>query len=150
MPFLILLLLYFRFIFGYFIRNFERQADLYVIKILGSGRALISAFDRIAGTSGESKKKPNWHHFGIGERIDTLERCEGELGDFANAATGTAEQVVLENEYVKLTFSTLGGRPYTVELKQYQTHDSLPVYLFDGDSTIFALHFFATDNLALP
>jgi Zn-dependent protease with chaperone function len=77
-PFLILLLLYFRFIFGYFIRNFERQADLYVIKILGSGRALISAFDRIAGTSGESKKKPNWHHFGIGERIDTLERCEKE------------------------------------------------------------------------
>ncbi len=79
-PFLILLLLYFRFIFGYFIRNFERQADLYVIKILGSGRALISAFDKIAGTSGESKKKPNWHHFGIGERIDTLESCEREPG----------------------------------------------------------------------
>ena len=76
----------------------------------------------------------------------SMERLEGELGDFANAATGTAEQVVLENEYVKLTFSTLGGRPYTVELKQYQTHDSLPVYLFDGDSTIFALHFFAENR----
>ena len=77
-PFLVLLLFYFRFVFGYFIRNFERQADLYVIKILGSGRALISAFDKIAGTSGQSKKKPNWHHFGIGERIETLERCEAE------------------------------------------------------------------------
>jgi len=75
-PFLILLLVYFRFVFGYFIRNFERQADLYVHKILGSGRALISAFDKIAGASGQSKKKPNWHHFGIGERIDTLEQCE--------------------------------------------------------------------------
>ena len=77
-PFLILLLFYFRFVFGYFIRNFERQADLYVIKILGSGRALVSAFDKIAGTSGQSKKKPNWHHFGLGERIETLERCEKE------------------------------------------------------------------------
>ena len=75
----------------------------------------------------------------------SMERLSGELGDFANAATGTVESVVLENENVKLTFSTLGGRPYTVQLKQYQTYDSLPLYLFDGDSTIFALHFFA-DN----
>ncbi|MCK4879817.1 MAG: membrane protein insertase YidC [Bacteroidales bacterium] len=75
----------------------------------------------------------------------SMERLSGELGDFANAATGTSESVVLENENMKLTFSTLGGRPYTVQLKKYQTHDSLPLYLFDGDSTIFALHFFA-DN----
>lgn len=75
----------------------------------------------------------------------SMERLSGELGDFANAATGTSESVVLENENVKLTFSTLGGRPYTVQLKKYQTHDSLPLYLFDGDSTIFALQFFA-DN----
>lgn len=75
----------------------------------------------------------------------TMEQLSGELGDFANAAKGTPESVVLENENVKLTFSTLGGRPYTVQLKKYQTHDSLPLYLFDGDSTIFALQFFA-DN----
>jgi tetratricopeptide (TPR) repeat protein len=75
-PFLILLLFYFRFVFGYFIRNFERQADLYVIKMLGSGRFLISAFDKIADTSGQNRNKPNWHHFGIGERIDILEKSE--------------------------------------------------------------------------
>lgn len=75
----------------------------------------------------------------------SMERLSGELGDFANAATGISENVVLENENTKLTFSTLGGRPYTVQLKQYQTFDSLPLYLFNGDSTIFALQFFA-DN----
>jgi len=78
----------------------------------------------------------------------SMERLSGELGDFANAATGTSESVVLENEQVKLTFSTLGGRPYTVQLKNYQTYDSLPLYLFDGDSTIFALQFFA-DNRSI-
>ncbi len=75
----------------------------------------------------------------------SMESLSGALGDFANAATGTEKKVVLENNNVKLTFSTLGGRPYTVELKKYQTFDSLPLYLFDGDSTIFALQFFA-DN----
>jgi len=75
-----------------------------------------------------------------------VEQLTGELGDFANVATGTAENVVLENDNVKLTFSTLGGRPYTVQLKKYQTFDSLPVILFDGDSTIFALQFFAENR----
>ncbi|MCK5066623.1 MAG: membrane protein insertase YidC [Bacteroidales bacterium] len=75
----------------------------------------------------------------------STKRLAEELGDFAQGATGTEEKVVLENDNIELTFSTLGGRPYTVRLKQYQTHDSLPLYLFDGDSTIFALQFFA-DN----
>ncbi len=75
----------------------------------------------------------------------SMESLSEELGDFATAATGTEKKVVLENNNVKLTFSTLGGRPYTVQLKKYQTLDSLPLYLFDGDSTIFALQFFA-DN----
>ncbi|MGA7277606.1 MAG: M48 family metallopeptidase, partial [Desulfocapsaceae bacterium] len=47
LPLLILLLLYFRFIFGYFIRNFERQADLYAFKVFGTGRSLIAAFQTI-------------------------------------------------------------------------------------------------------
>jgi YidC/Oxa1 family membrane protein insertase len=65
------------------------------------------------------------------------------FGQFATNAMGEKEKIVLENDELKLTFSTLGGRPYTVNLKQYQTHDSLPLNLFDGDSTIFALQFFA-------
>lgn len=75
----------------------------------------------------------------------SVEQMTEELGDFIAGAVGTDEQVVLENEQLRLTFSTLGGRPYTVELKEYQTHDSLPLYLFNGDSTLFALQFFA-DN----
>ena len=75
----------------------------------------------------------------------SIERLSEELGDFVAGAVGKEEKVVLENEDLKLTFSTLGGRPYTVQLKKYQTHDSLPVYLFSGDSTLFELQFFA-DN----
>ncbi len=83
-----------------------------------------------------------------GSSSDSLDqqRLVNELGDFASAAKGTEEMVVLENDLLELTFSTLGGRPYRVRLKQYQTYDSLPLILFDGDSTIFALQFFAENR----
>ena len=74
--FFILMLLYFRFLFGYFIRNFERQADLYVFKAQGNSFPLIRSFEKIAAMSGNIRNKKNWHHFGIGERIDFLLRCE--------------------------------------------------------------------------
>lgn len=80
---------------------------------------------------------------GISKDTAASRMLEDRFGDFASAASGDNEEVVLENEELKLTFHTLGGRPYTVNLKQYQTHDSLPLNLFDGDSTIFALQFFA-------
>lgn len=75
----------------------------------------------------------------------SLEVKKRELGDFAGSSVGKEEKIVLENDLLKITFSTLGGRPYTVNLKNYQTHDSLPLILFDGDSTIYSLLFFA-DN----
>ncbi|MCI5221700.1 MAG: peptidase M48 Ste24p [Candidatus Electrothrix sp. AR4] len=71
-----LTLLYFRFLFGYFIRNFERQADLYVFKAQNSSSPLIRSFEKIAALSGNIRHKKNWHHFGIGERIAYLEQCE--------------------------------------------------------------------------
>lgn len=79
-PLLLLMVLYFRFIFGYFIRNFERQADLYVFKVQGTSRPLIASFEKIARLSGSRREEKNWHHFGIGERIDFLQRCERDRG----------------------------------------------------------------------
>ncbi len=72
---LILLLVYFRFTFGYFIRNFERQADLEVFELIGSPQPLINAFEKIALLSGNIRSQKSWHHFGIGERIDFLKLC---------------------------------------------------------------------------
>jgi YidC/Oxa1 family membrane protein insertase len=84
----------------------------------------------------------------IREDSASVDRLTSKLGDFAAGAVGTQELAVLENEQLKISFSTRGGRPYTVNLKKYQTYDSLPLILFDGDSTIFALQFFA-DNRSI-
>lgn len=69
-------LVYFRFIFGYFMRNFERQADCYVYTLFNSSFPLITTLKKIAVTSGQPADKPNWHHFSIAERIQYLKKCE--------------------------------------------------------------------------
>ncbi len=74
-----------------------------------------------------------------------VEQQEKQYGDFASVLEGEKQYITMENDLLKVEFSTLGGRPYSAVLKEYQTYDSLPVTLFDGDSTIFALQFFA-DN----
>ncbi|MFP4159243.1 MAG: M48 family metalloprotease [Desulfobacterales bacterium] len=71
-------LVYFRFVFGYFMRNFERQADIYVYNLMESSAPLISTFHKIAASSAQSPEKPNWHHFSISERIDYLNKCEND------------------------------------------------------------------------
>jgi len=77
---ILLFLVYFRFIFGYFMRNFERQADGYVYNLFDSGGPLITTLKKIAATSGQPPDRPNWHHFSIAERIRYLLRCENDRG----------------------------------------------------------------------
>ncbi len=82
-PLLIVTLLYFRYGFGFFLRNFERQADLNVYSALGKSTSLISAFEKIAVISG-TRDEPSWHHFGIGERVDYLLKCDEDPGWIAH------------------------------------------------------------------
>jgi YidC/Oxa1 family membrane protein insertase len=69
-----------------------------------------------------------------------------QYGVFGKAVNGTEEFYTLENNLMKLTFSNKGGRIYSVELKNYQTHDSLPLILFDGPETKYSLNFFAQNR----
>lgn len=69
-------LLYFRYVFGYFMRNFERQADTFVYHLFYDARPLISTLHKIAQSSGQDADKPNWHHFSIAQRIHFLQCCE--------------------------------------------------------------------------
>lgn len=75
-PMLLLMVLYFRYLFGFFMRNFERQADLHVFKAMTSSKPLIQVLEKIAWMSGNIRDLPSWHHFGIGQRVDHLQKCE--------------------------------------------------------------------------
>ena len=69
-------ILYFRFIFGFYMRNFERQADLHIYEYKEDASPMITTFYKIASYSSQSMEKPNWHHFSIGERVRFLEKCQ--------------------------------------------------------------------------
>jgi len=73
---IVIFIVYFRYLFGFFMRNFERQADVYVYELMDNALPLISSLKKIAVISGQPPDRPNWHHFSIKERIDYLSKCE--------------------------------------------------------------------------
>jgi YidC/Oxa1 family membrane protein insertase len=72
-----------------------------------------------------------------------------QLGVFSSSAAGENEFITLENNKVELKIALKGGRVYSARLKEYRTHDSLPLILFSGDSTVFGFNFFTADNKAV-
>ncbi|MEA3386185.1 MAG: M48 family metalloprotease [Thermodesulfobacteriota bacterium] len=94
LPMGILLVLYFRFLLGYFMRNFERQADLSVFESQGHPWNLINALEKVAILAGDIRNQPNWHHFSIAERVNFLEEV--------------ARRPIVRDEYEKKLFLNKG------------------------------------------
>lgn len=67
-------------------------------------------------------------------------------GAFADASDGKETFYTLENELLKITFTNRGGRVFAAELKKYKTYDQKPLVLFQSDSTVFGLNFFAQNR----
>ncbi|MEW6669968.1 MAG: M48 family metalloprotease [Thermodesulfobacteriota bacterium] len=78
LPLLVSMVVYFRYVMGFFMRHFERQADLYSAGLMGGPRETISSLEKIAFLSGKIRDLPSWHHFSIRERVDCLMRFPGE------------------------------------------------------------------------
>jgi Zn-dependent protease with chaperone function len=71
-PIILSIVLYFRYIMGFFMRNFERQADLYSVTLVGQAAPTIMSLEKIATASGIDRHQPSWHHFSIAERVEFL------------------------------------------------------------------------------
>ncbi len=65
-------------------------------------------------------------------KVDTAV-VAGIPGSFVQQGVITATEAVLENELVKITFSSKGGRPSQVELKNYKAIDSSNVKLISAE-----------------
>lgn len=111
-PLLVLMVVYFRYLFGYFIRNFERQADLYVFKALGKSSSLISSFEKIAHLGGNIRDQKSWHHFGLGERIDFLEKCERDRGLIRNHDRKVYFSLAAYFLFISVSAGVLGASGY--------------------------------------
>jgi Zn-dependent protease with chaperone function len=77
---LLFILFYFRYIFGFVSRNFERQADISALELKGNADGIISALNKIAAAGSHSRTAPSWHHFSIAQRTEFLEDCQQHPG----------------------------------------------------------------------
>ncbi len=66
-------------------------------------------------------------------------------GGFAAIAKTDEKFYTLESDLLKLKISAHGGRIWSVQLKDYQTFDSLPLVLYKGDSSVFGFEFNTED-----
>jgi len=118
-------LIYFRFIFGFFMRNFERQADTYVYALFDSAKPLITTLEKIAASSGQSADRPNWHHYSIRERIDYLNRCEAD----SNWITRHEQKVKKSIGVYLAILLMLGGLGYQLNMGSFG--DKLSNHFFE-------------------
>ena len=146
---ILIFLLYFRYVFGYFMRNFERQADAYVYNLFDSALPLISTFQKIVAASGHPAEKPNWHHFSIRQRIDFLVRCETDSSWIqrhdrkvrSSIAIWASAMIILGAAGYQLNFGQVGERLNDKVLEAAITkaitiggeEDTASLYLMLGD-----------------
>ncbi len=76
---------------------------------------------------------------------------QAAYGTFAQAAQGEEQWVTLENEHLRLTLSTLGGRIQRAELPEYHASgDSVnPLCLFRADESAFGFTLITANNRIL-
>ena len=81
------------------------------------------------------------------DSVTIAEEKQGRFGLFADAAEGKQSFITLENNVIKMKISTKGARIYSVELKDYTTHDGQPLMLQDGDQNKFGFNFIHSSRI---
>jgi YidC/Oxa1 family membrane protein insertase len=84
-----------------------------------------SASDTLGGTSATT--------------VSDSARLKAAYGDFAAAAQGQAQDLMIETNDVRVVFSNKGGVMKEVLLKKYKTYDQKPLYLISDKHSRFQL-----------
>ena len=113
--------LYFRFLMGYFMRNFERQADLAVFDVQPHPFNLITALEKIAILAGNIRQKPSWHHFSIAERVEFLQHAA------VRRQLIKGHDIKLKKSMAAFVAASLivGIMPYTLPVERWQDNFKL-------------------------
>lgn len=74
------------------------------------------------------------------------QQMQNLYGVFAGAAAGTDSVITLENDLLKVTFSSKGGQLVSAQLKEYTAYDSTALMLFGEEEAQLGLTFTTTDR----
>ncbi len=125
--------------FGYFTQPSKEEREVYQRKA-----------DSIARVQEQERQQRLAEEQAQALLSDSAKKQEAvaEFGLFADAANGKSKLVTLENDLMKVTLTSKGGRIYSVELKKFKTYSGEPLILFTGDENTFGLQFWG-DNVAV-
>ena len=85
----------------------------------------------------------------VGDSLKNVQ-LQNQLGAFAyGAVQATAGTSVLENDVLKLVVDNKGGQIVEALVKNYETYDSLPLYIIKDKNASFNINFGTTDNRIL-
>ena len=73
--FVVVVLVYWRAVFGFVSRKFEREADLFAAIAVGDHRRFVEALEQVAVKSGTLRTLPSWRHHSIAQRVAFLEQA---------------------------------------------------------------------------
>lgn len=66
---------------------------------------------------------------------------------FANSAIGEDHSTIIENDILRIEIGNKGGHIKTVQLKDFQTSDSLPLILFNPETSKLGFSFFSNNRI---
>lgn len=98
--------------------------------------------DSLAQRKTPDPKKPTDSLFAAQQGLEASSIDSTQMtGPFGGAKVGAEELIVLENEFIKASISTKGGRIKSVEVKGEKDYKGNPLFLFNGDKNKFGLQF---------
>mgnify|MGYP003397130503 CR=1 FL=1 len=71
------------------------------------------------------------------------------FGEFAEGGMGEAQEILLENNLVSITFSSKGAMVKKVVLKEYTNYQKQPLTLFSGEDNRFSIELATVSNRTL-
>lgn len=78
---------------------------------------------------------------------DNYTELKQKFDVFANSSTGDKSSTIIENDLVRFEISNKGGNIKTVQLKDFQTSDSLPLILFNPETSNLGFTFFSNNRI---
>ncbi|SCA58991.1 Uncharacterized protein AB751O23_BS_00030 [Chlamydiales bacterium SCGC AB-751-O23] len=109
----LMFLLYFRTFFGFVSRNFERQADSFIFQSPIAPKHLQNALLKASSLNGEDPSLHNWHHYGIQERVDFIEKCKRNPNELEKHENKIKK--IKRGIFCTLLLLTLTGLSFTYE-----------------------------------
>ena len=121
--------------------NQEQMANAEIQKHIADSTAKAQA-TRVSPKDIEAAKVDSIHN-------DSLSKIT-KAGNFTKAAAGTEETISVENELMKVSFTSKGGRVKNVELKNYPSHDGKKVILGGTDKDVISYSINTGSNQSAP